>query len=170
MSIDRDGQHSRAELPQSSLESEIASVRAIPPEPWRLKILVVEDNATDFHWTKTTLEGMEEYEVSITHAASVEAARGMILTRHFDLALIDYQLPDGHGDEVVTALAEADTGCAPVLLSGHSMSEVSHFALRSGAVAALSKDDLNPSLLETTIRFALRNHALTRMAAAAGTG
>ena len=83
------------------------------------------------------------------------------------MALIDYQLPDGHGDELVLALAEADSACAPVLLSGHTMSEVSHFALRSGAVAALSKDDLNPSLLETTIRFALRNHALTRIAAAA---
>ena len=33
---------------------------------------------------------------------------------------------------------------------------------RCGAVAAISKDDLNPTLLETTIRFALRNHALIR--------
>ena len=68
VSTDRDGHHSLAELPQSSLESEIAAVRAIAPEPWHLKILVVEDDASDFHWTKTTLEGMEEYEVSITHA------------------------------------------------------------------------------------------------------
>lgn len=135
------------------------------PDPWQLNVLVVEDNPSDLHWTVQTLEGMEDYEIRYLHAASVEAAVDLIGRHKFDVALIDYQLPDGHGDEVVSAIAARSSACAPVLLSGHTMSEVSHFALRSGAVAAMSKDDLNPGLLETTIRFALRNHAMTRLAA-----
>jgi DNA-binding NarL/FixJ family response regulator len=136
-------------------------------EPWHLNVLVVEDNPADLHWTTTTLAGMEEFEVSLTHAGTVAAAREAFETQDFDVALIDYHLPDGYGDDVVQALMARASGCAPVLLSGHTMSEVSHFALRSGALAAISKDDLNPTLLETTIRFALRNQALIRAASAA---
>ena len=146
--------------PQTEPGPDLAAAVRDVPDPWYLKVLVVEDDLTDFHWTKSTLAGMEEYEVSVVHAASVEAARALIAAHDFDIALIDYQLPDGHGDELVAGLRERASRCAPILLSGHRMAEVSHFALRSGAVAAISKDDLNPSLLETTIRFALRNQAL----------
>ena len=152
----------RPMVPQTNAGQDPAPALFNVPDPWHLKVLVVEDDLADFHWTLTTLAGMEEYEVSILHAASAEAARDLIQTNDFDLALIDYQLPDGHGDELVTALRQRSSRCAPILLSGHNMAEVSHFALRSGAVAAISKDDLNPSLLETTIRFALRNQALIR--------
>jgi DNA-binding response OmpR family regulator len=127
-------------------------------EPWKLRVLVVEDNTADFHWIKKTLEGMEEYEATIVHASHIATANAIIKEQQFDLALVDYQLPDGKGDEVLVGLGNSVDHCAAIMLSGYKMSEVSLFGLRGGAVAALSKDDLNPGLLETTIRFALSNH------------
>lgn len=128
-------------------------------EPWKLRVLVVEDNAADFHWVKNTLENMEEYETTIVPASSIATACAIMAEQQFDLALVDYQLPDGKGDEVLVRLRDSSNRCAAIMLSGYTMSEVSFFGLRGGAVAALSKDDLNPELLETTIRFALHNYA-----------
>ena len=131
-------------------------------EPWLLNVLIVEDNALDVHWVTQTLKAVEEFECRISHAARVEDARALISAQDFDVALIDYHLPDGRGDDVLNILEQKAGRCAAIMVSGGTMSEVSLFALGAGAVAAIGKDDLNPSLLETTIRFALRNQAARR--------
>ena len=131
-------------------------------EPWLLKVLLVEDDPLDVHWVTQTLKSIEEFECNICHASSVEDARTAIAANDFDVALLDYHLPDGHGDDVVKILEDKAGRCAAIMVSGGTMSEVSLFALGAGAVAAIGKDDLNPSLLETTIRFALRNQAVRR--------
>ena len=131
-------------------------------EPWLLRVLIVEDNVADFHWIKKTLESMDEFAVTIMHASCVSTAQAILRHRDFDLALVDYKLPHGMGDDVLAALKDRSSDCASIMLSGHTMAEVSLFALHSGAVSALSKDDLHPALLETTIRFALRNQSNAR--------
>ena len=131
-------------------------------EPWLLKILIVEDDPLDVHWLTQTLKLIEEFECHIIHVSSVEDARALIAQHDFDVALLDYHLPDGRGDDVLNILEQKAGRCAAIMVSGGTMSEVSLFALGAGAVAAIGKDDLNPSLLETTIRFALRNQAARR--------
>ena len=131
-------------------------------EPWILRVLIVEDDRLDLHWVTQTLKSIEEFECQFTHAANVGEARALISAQEFDVALLDYHLPDGHGDDVLKILEDKAGGCAAIMVSGGTMSEVSLFALGAGAVAAIGKDDLNPSLLETTIRFALRNQAARR--------
>ena len=131
-------------------------------EPWILRVLIVEDDPLDLHWVTQTLKSIEEFECQFTHAANVGEARALISAQEFDVALLDYHLPDGHGDDVLKILEDKAGGCAAIMVSGGTMSEVSLYGMSAGAVAAIGKDDLNPSMLETTIRFALRNQAARR--------
>ena len=128
-------------------------------EPWQLRVLVVEDQPCDFRMISRALGEMQEFDAAISRAARIDEAVALIETNDFDVALIDYRLPDGTGDEVLVALEKKSSRCASIMVSDYSMAEVSLFALRAGAMSAVSKDDVTPVLLETTIRFALRNKA-----------
>lgn len=90
-------------------------------------------------------------------ACGLDEARTLISQQSFHVALVDYRLAEGYGDAVVKLINARQKECATIMLSGHPMSEVSLYGLNAGATAAISKDDLNPELLETTIRFAMAN-------------
>lgn len=124
-------------------------------EPWQLEVLVLDDDRRDRDWIGDLLCNLTEFSAKVTFAKTIAEARHCIATGAFDLGLIDYELPDGRGDAVVKELGRALPGCATILISSHIMAEVSLFGMRAGANGAISKDDLNPELLETTIRFAL---------------
>lgn len=126
-------------------------------EPWQLEVLVLDDTRSDREWIGDLLASMTEFSAKVTFAKTIAEARTCIAEQKFDVGLIDYQLPDGHGDAVVHALRFSSPACATILISSHAMAEVSLFGMRAGANSAISKDDLNPELLETTIRFALLN-------------
>lgn len=126
-------------------------------EPWQLEVLVLDDTRSDREWIGDLLASMVEFSAKVTFAKTIAEARAYIANQRFDVGLIDYQLPDGLGDAVVRALGFASPECATILISSHAMAEVSLFGMRAGANGAISKDDLNPELLETTIRFALLN-------------
>jgi CheY-like chemotaxis protein len=125
-----------------------------------LSILIVEDDLADLFWMTNALTNMDELKVSITHAPLVSRAIELLNEKEFDLAFIDHYLPDGRGEQVLAALKYGSSRCAVVAMSGRSMSDVSSYALSGGAVAALAKDDMNTGLLQTTIQFALHNHAI----------
>lgn len=131
-------------------------------EPWQLRILVVEDQPCDFRMITRALGEMQEFDAAISRATRIDDAVAMIETNDFDVALIDYRLPDGTGDEVIVALEKKSSRCASIVVSDYSMAEISLFALRAGAMSAIAKDDVTPALLETTIRFALRNKEARR--------
>ena len=150
--------------------SSLATGSAVPSpspasyrEPWKLNALVLDDEVSDREWIATQLTGLEEYDVAVTKAGKISEALALLRDNCFDIALVDYRLPDGFGDTVIMALGERTPQCATVLISSHPMAEVSLYGIRAGATAALSKDDLNPALLETTIRFALMNQARRRV-------
>lgn len=137
-----------------------------PVDPSRIDLLIVDDTAFDRERIEKLARRMGELDARVVTAASIPAARALIGTQHFDVALIDYHLGSGYGDEIVALLGERQQRCATVMVSSHPMSEVSLYGLRAGATAALSKDDLDPVVLETTIRFAMANRARAIAAAA----
>jgi len=75
------------------------------------RILLIEDEADHAELIRRALQGPENY-YEIMHARNLGAAREILAQSLPDLALVDYRLPDGRGDEFV-AWAE---GRFPVIL------------------------------------------------------
>jgi len=99
-----------------------------------LDILIVED---DNAGREALVAWMEQQEIQCQGVATVAEARAAIANRHFHLALLDIQLPDARGTDLLPEL----TGCQTdvVVISGHSTVDDAISALRLGAVDFLTK-------------------------------
>jgi len=90
-----------------------------------LHILIVEDEPLVLEVLQATLE--PAYRVS--SVATISEARACLCTSHIDLALVDWGLPDGHGD-IVAEFAE-QRGVPTAIMSGHPAAGVDEPAAHS---------------------------------------
>lgn len=136
-------------------------------EPWKLNVLVVDDEPADRLWISRLLRDSDEFDSVVIEASSLGEASELLGVHDFHVALIDYHLLEDMGDAVVRTVERKKPSCATVLVSSYAMSEVTLFGLRAGANAAVSKAVIDTELLETTIRFALYNRKRVRSAGGA---
>ncbi|MEG1679544.1 MAG: response regulator transcription factor, partial [Stenotrophomonas sp.] len=67
-------------------------------------------------------------------------ARTLLQTNHFDLALVDMQLPDGTGTDLIGWMQQHAPQLQAVIVSAFAEEEAIFAALRAGAVGYLLKD------------------------------
>ncbi len=104
-----------------------------------MKVLLVEDHALFRDGVTLILENLEE-DVNVVCAES--AAQALSLAeQHADLALIllDYNLPDGNGLDIIATLQ--DRGCTTpmIMLSAEQNSDLIHQTLNNGAKGFITK-------------------------------
>ncbi len=129
-------------------------------EPRHIDLLYIEDSKADFQIVNRMLRSMDTFHADAFHAADLGAARRMSADRNFDVILVDYWLDTEIGVHAIDDLG-GRLGSAPViLLTGTAGQDVRQIGLRAGAINCLDKNELNPALLETTIRYALHTFAL----------
>ncbi len=94
------------------------------------RLLIVEDNSA----LKQMLTWeLEELGYAVTAVSSCRGTRALSSRHRFDLALLDYQLPDGNGIELMEELRRRQPGLPVILSSGMGCVETAARALRSGA-------------------------------------
>ena len=98
-----------------------------------MKCLLIEDDAA----SADALAGyLRTRGLEVATAASLAEAREQIAERRFDLVLLDVQLPDGNGTDL---LPELENVCDVVMVSGESTIDDAIEALRRGALDFLPK-------------------------------
>ena len=88
------------------------------------------------------------------------AADALARANEHDLVLLDIQLPDGNGLDVLRRLRERSTRPAVVIVTGHGAEEIAADALRHGADDYVSKDTGFIDLLPTVVERVRRSLAL----------
>ena len=81
-----------------------------------------------------------------TLARGAHEALRLVEAHPFDLALVDLELGDGHGRDVIARLAQRQPGCAIVVSTIHDDDENLFQALQTGAQGYLLKDHPIPWL------------------------
>jgi two-component system, OmpR family, alkaline phosphatase synthesis response regulator PhoP len=99
-------------------------------------LLLVEDDANVAHTLATRL-GAEGF--SVTHAASVNAAREALEQQQYDAAVLDVGLPDGNGFEVGRHLREVSPATAMLFLTAWGSPEDRIRGLELGADDYMTK-------------------------------
>ncbi|MCU4177795.1 response regulator [Carboxylicivirga sp. N1Y90] len=121
-----------------------------------MMILLLEDTQTDanlvIHMLKKAYPN-----VIIHHAKTVNEAREL-LKNDFDLALLDMQLPDGNGIEILKEIRQTLKDMAVAMLTGSGDEEVAVAALKAGADDYMVKTTDFSDRLEQTVEFAIKNH------------
>jgi DNA-binding response OmpR family regulator len=112
------------------------------------RILLVDDDPALLRLAQAALEGRGLSSIT-TAGTAAEALSG---AAEADLLLLDVQLPDGNGLDVLRRLRERSARPAVVIVTGHGAEAVAAEALRLGADDYVSKDagflELLPSVVE----------------------
>ena len=116
------------------------------------EILIVEDDSA---LQQMLTWELEELGYAVTAVDSCRGTRSLSSGRRFDLALLDYHLPDGNGIELMEELRRRQPGLPVILSSGMGCVETAARALRSGAWRFVPKP-ASAALLHRLFQSALR--------------
>lgn len=114
-------------------------------------VLIVEDDSA---LQQMLTWELEELGYAVTATASCRGTRSLPSQHRFDLALLDCQLPDGNGIELMEELHTRQPGLPVIISSGMGCMETAARALRSGAWWFVPKP-ASVSLLHRLFRSAL---------------
>jgi len=148
----------------SQLDSErfCAQVRAIlSGEQVRhpLGVLIVEDNAEFCNVLKDAFANHGyQAETALTAKAAAEAFRKTA----YDVAVIDYHLPDGSGETLLVEFRALRPDCVCLMVTGDTGPELALNWMKKGAAAYLQKPFQSSYLIELCVR-ARRERAMLRV-------
>jgi PAS domain S-box-containing protein len=124
------------------------------PQPL-IRVLLVEDNATDALVAQDELQHAVGVRFEVVHCVRLESALEHLAQAHFDVVLLDLTLPDSDGLETFTQL-HAQQPEVPVVLLSHRADEVMAMqAVSAGAQDYLVKGQPEGSLIRA-IRYSLQ--------------
>ena len=104
-------------------------------------ILIVDDMDASLARLERLLRGLQdEPRARIRTAVDLAGARELLQAVSFDLALVDMQLPDGTGVELIGWMQAHAPGVPAVIVSAFAEEETIFAALRAGAAGYLLKD------------------------------
>ncbi|MDR0747689.1 MAG: homeostatic response regulator transcription factor HsrA [Helicobacteraceae bacterium] len=118
-----------------------------------MRILIVEDETT---LNKTLSEGLRELGFQTDEAESLKDAQYFVGIRNYDLALIDWMLPDGDGLDIIPEIKRRSQRTACLIVSARDDHESEIAALKKGADDYICKPfefDVLISRIEARLRF-----------------
>ncbi|RZK82547.1 MAG: hybrid sensor histidine kinase/response regulator, partial [Pedobacter sp.] len=128
----------------------------------QIKVLLIDDDEDDYILTKGIFEKLPSH-YSLSWESTHSGGIGSILNKEYDIYLLDYRLDDITGLEL---LSEAiNSGCEQpiIMLTGKGDAKIDDQAMNLGAADYLIKDDLEPSLLERSMRYAIKQTGILKV-------
>lgn len=117
-------------------------------------ILIIEDNPFDFKMTsKLITKSNNRY--LIEWATTLEMGLQKLSSSHFDILLLDLNLPDSRGIETLMPVRRLAPTLPVIVLTSQDDEASAITALKSGAQDYLIKGKIDRSLLERAIRYAI---------------
>lgn len=127
-----------------------------------LRVLLVDDDEDEYILTQSLLSdrphGSGEFEpvsIRLDWVATYEAALQAFEQDRYDIYLVDYQLGERDGIELLRTVRRNGSHAPIIVLTGQGSYSVDLEAMRAGATDYLSKREVTGPLLERTIRYAL---------------
>ncbi len=121
-----------------------------------MRLLLIDDSVHDRRILRRLIK-RSTMDISFEEATDVSSALKLLAVEAFDCLLIDYQLPDGSGVDLLQRLkAKGFSGPIPaIMLSEQPTDDLVRSAMDTGVHDFLSKDGLNADMLERALRNAL---------------
>ena len=124
-----------------------------------LKVLIVEDSQLT---SKRLVEAFQARGYLAEAAFTFQEGLTCLGRTAYDIAVLDYHLPDGLGDELLKALPEKSSGCVCIMMTADPQPELALTWMKMGAAAYLRKP-FEPEYLISQCERARRERALLRI-------
>lgn len=123
-------------------------------------ILLIEDDEEDYFLTRSMFKEVTKHTVDLKWAQNSRDALQMLTQIQPDVVLVDYQLGPENGLELVRKAVMQGYRMPFILLTGQGSYDVDMEAMQAGATDYLSKNEVTPTSLERTIRYAIERRRL----------
>lgn len=122
-------------------------------------VLLIDDDEDDYILALALLSDCKGMRFTLKWAETYDAGLEMACSGAFDIVLVDFDLGERNGIQLITTALERGIKIPFIMVTGRGSYELDLEAMRAGAVDYLSKDDLVAPLLERAIRYAIeRKH------------
>jgi diguanylate cyclase (GGDEF)-like protein len=125
-----------------------------------IRILLVEDDEDDYWLTCELLDDGYDGRVRIDWANTFEAGLALLAEARHDVALLDHNLGNRTGIELLRQAGGSACPVPVIMLTGQSDRETDLLAMRTGAADYLVKGRVSGDLLERSIRYARERRRL----------
>jgi PAS domain S-box-containing protein len=122
----------------------------------KIRVLLIDDDEDDYILTRELFSAVKGSEYQLDWAASYEEGLMIAGRGEHDACLVDYQLGEHNGVELIRAARDLRITTPMILLTGQGDYEVDVEAMEAGATDYLIKDETPPTRLERTIRYAVQ--------------
>ena len=129
----------------------------------RLNILIVDDDSLDRTASRRALLASGLH-LDLTETNTRAGAVSALAEGAYDCALLDFQLPDGNGLDVLRETQALGVATPIVMLTGHGDELVAVELMKAGAADYLSKAKLTPESLARAVRIAIRVRRMEQQA------
>lgn len=127
----------------------------------RTKLLLIEHNPKDAQHLSSLLASAETISFEITAITSLKDLDPLLATQHFEIILLDLNLPDTQGLEAVVHTHIAAPELPIIVLSDHEEESQALTVVQAGAQDYLVKKNLDARNLIRSIRYAMERNRLT---------
>ncbi|MCE9530554.1 MAG: response regulator [Planctomycetes bacterium] len=128
-----------------------------PSTPERtVRVLLIDDDEDDYILTRELLEGVPGAQFQIEWEPDADAALDSICRGDHDVYIIDFLLGRRTGLEIIEESVKRNCSAPLILLTGQGKRELDFAAMRAGAADYLEKGNLDSTLLERSIRYAIQ--------------
>jgi PAS domain S-box-containing protein len=118
-------------------------------------ILHIEDDADDHILVESMLNEAQGRSIKVDWAETFAQGRQMLSETVYDAVLVDYDLEGQSGIELIREFGGGGYAAPMILLTGLGSYEADVEAILAGATLFLTKNEINPLLLERSIRYAI---------------
>jgi len=120
-----------------------------------VKILYIEDSFEDYRLVKKMLEDIVVFDMRLDWISNWDEALEKIKINNYDVCLLDYQIDNRSALEFLKQANAFNLLTPIVFLSESLLRENDAKAMEAGACDYIVKDELEPNILERTIRHAI---------------
>jgi signal transduction histidine kinase len=128
----------------------------------QISVLLVEDDDEDYLLTRDLLARLPGPRYDVHRSEDSASALVAVTEGEYDVCLVDYRLGPDNGVELVRELVASGYDVPIIILTGQGDRDVDVEAASAGAADYLVKDEIGPTVLERTIRYAIRSHEQLR--------
>ena len=127
-----------------------------------IRVLLVEDDEADYVLTRELLSDIAGTRFQLDWVTTYAEGQEAIGRNAHAVYLLDYQLGEHTGLELLREAVAGGCKGPLILLTGHGDREIDLEAMRAGAADYLAKDQINAALLERSIRYAIERECAER--------
>ncbi len=124
-------------------------------ETKRVKILLVEDDPDDVWVVRNLLGDRWDSPFTLSHVELLSTGVERLREEHFDVVLLDLELPDSTGLETFFVMYTNAGGVPIVVLSGYDDEQTAMKAVQAGAQDYLVKGQVDDNAMVRSIRYAI---------------